>query len=304
MIGQIKTLLKKAFPHPLKDAYYIGFLTKDELSLPIVERYSKIKWIDVRDYEKEGWFADPFILSVNENIVELFAEEMVYSTGRGIIAYLKVDLNTCRILEKKTMLDLDSHLSFPIYIEEAGKLYVYPENYQSGSLKIYEYDSNCKKLLHPKTIINAPLLDTQIVKIDNVYYAFGVQFHGEGQNDTKRLYIYQSESLLGSYEQIQIIENPLCEERGAGVIYSEEGCLFRPAQCCEEGYGKAVIIYKLQKNGSVFEEKEATRIIPDRNARNGNVLHTYNCVDNVVVIDGWRYFYPRVAKIYAKVRGL
>ena len=105
--------LRSFFSQPLKDAYYIGFLKETEMSLSIAERYAKVRWLDVRRYKKEGWFADPFILSVNGNIIELFVEEMIYKTGRGIITYLKVDVNSCEILEKHTMLELDTHLSFP-----------------------------------------------------------------------------------------------------------------------------------------------------------------------------------------------
>ena len=300
----MKENLRSLLPQPLKNAYYIGFLKEAEMPLPISERYAKVRWLDVRRYKNEGWFADPFILSVKGNIIELFAEEMVYKMGRGIIVYLKVDINSCEILEKHTMLQLDTHLSFPIYIRDNGKLYVYPENYQSGSLKIYEYDEQTKSLICPRIIINAPLLDTQILKLNGLYYAFGVQFQTGLQKDTQKLYVYQADTLLGDYKLVQVIENPRCEERGAGLIYTEDDQLIRPAQCCEGGYGKEVILYDLKKNRTRFEEKEIGRVIPDRKASNGNILHTYNKMDGWVVIDGWRYKYPRIAAWYKKIRKL
>lgn len=274
------------------------------MSLSIAERYAKVRWLDVRRYKKEGWFADPFILSVNGNIIELFVEEMIYKTGRGIITYLKVDVNSCEILEKHTMLELDTHLSFPIYIRDNGKLYVYPENYQSGSLRIYEFDEQAKNLVCPRIIINAPLLDTQIAKLEGSYYAFGVLFQTGLQKDTQKLYIYQTDALLGDYKLVQVIENPKCEERGAGLIYKDDSRLIRPAQCCEGGYGREVILYDLQRDHSGFEEKEIGRVTPDRKSLNGNILHTYNKMNGWVVIDGWRYHYPRIASWYKKIRGI
>lgn len=294
--------LRKLLPHPLKDAYYVGFLKETDLSLPIVERYAKIRWMDVSEYKSEGWFADPFMVSVNGNIVELFAEEFIYKTRRGVIVYLRIDINSCRILEKHTILELDTHLSFPIFLRESGKIYVYPENYQSGALKIYEYDELSKRLVHPRTIIDAPLLDTQIVKINNSYYALGVIYQTGLQKDTKTLYIYKADTLFGDYKQIQITENLRCEERGAGLIYSETGRLIRPAQSCEGGYGKEVILYDLQNSSSGFKEIEIDRVIPDRNAPNGNILHTYNKLGGWVTIDGWRYHNPRIASIYKNIR--
>ena len=45
---------------------------------------------------------------------------------------MKVDVNSFEVIEKHVMLELDTHLSFPIYIRDKGKYYVYPENYQSS----------------------------------------------------------------------------------------------------------------------------------------------------------------------------
>ena len=298
----MKQILRRILPEPLKSSFYIGFLKNVEIPLPVVERYSKIRWLNVNKYRKEGWFADPFIFSVNDNTIELFAEEMIYKTGRGIIVYLKVDVNSFEVIEKHVMLELDTHLSFPIYIRDKGKYYVYPENYQSGTLKIYEFDENSRCLTHPRTIIHAPLLDTQIVKWDDFYYAFGVEYQTGFQKDTKRLNIYKADTLFGDYKLIQVIENAFCEERGAGLIYLENCQLIRPAQSCEGGYGKEVVLYDLKNSCSGFIEKEIDRVIPDRNAPNGNILHTYNKLGGWVAVDGWRYQYPRIASIYKKLR--
>ena len=196
----MKQILRRILPEPLKSSFYIGFLKNVEIPLPVVERYSKIRWLNVNKYRKEGWFADPFIFSVNDNTIELFAEEMIYKTGRGIIVYLKVDVNSFEVIEKHVMLELDTHLSFPIYIRDKGKYYVYPENYQSGTLKIYEFDENSRSLTHPRTIIHAPLLDTQIVKWDDFYYAFGVEYQTGFQKDTKRLNIYKADTSKGIFK--------------------------------------------------------------------------------------------------------
>jgi hypothetical protein len=297
-------LMRRLIPHPLKSSYYIGFLKECELSLPVNERYAKIKWMNATQYEDEGWFADPFIVSVTDNEIELFAEEMIYKTGRGILVYLKVERDSYEVLEKKTILDLDTHLSFPIYIEDGGEIYVYPENYQSGELKIYKYDEKTKKLLNPRTIIVDSLLDTQIVRIDGAFYAFGVRYRTGRQEDTKSLFVYRAEQLMGEYKCVQKMENLRCEERGAGLIYFENDRIIRPAQCCEGGYGREVILYELCKNHAGFKEVEIGRVTPDRNAKKGNVLHTCNKMKGIVVIDGWAYQNPRLALLYKKVRGI
>ncbi len=298
----MKRTLRKLLPQPLRNAYYIGLLRESDVALPIIERYRRIRWLNVDRYNNEGWFADPFIVSVKDNIIELFAEEMIFKTGRGVLVYLKIDAESCEIIDKSTILELNTHLSFPIYIRKDEKLYVYPENYQSGSLKIYEYDERLKCLVHPKKIIDAPLLDTQIVKFEDSYYAFGVIYQTGSQKDTKKLFVYKADTLFGEFKLLQVIENSRCEERGAGHIFKEGDRLIRPSQSCEGGYGREIILYELQKCEYGFKEIELGRVIPDRKAKNGNVLHTYNKLDGWVVVDGWCYQYPRLASLYKKIR--
>lgn len=302
---KIRKLIKSLLPDPLKNAYYVGFWNEDDLRLPIKERYAKVRWIKVGKYAKDGWFADPFFVAVTDKEIVLFVEEMKYYTGRGILTKLVIDRKDMSIKSKKSILELDTHLSYPIYFCENGKIYIYPENQQSGSVKIYEYDEIHETLIYIKDIINEPLVDTQIVKIEGAYYAFGVKIVSGQQSDTKTLLIYKSDSLLGDYHYFQTIENDKCEERGAGFIYIDgQGRLIRPAQCCEGGYGKAVVLYHLQLRDDKFLETEIGRIEPDENARYGSVLHTYNYMNGLYVIDGFKWFYPRSKKFYCKLRGL
>jgi hypothetical protein len=156
--------------------------------------------------------------------------------------------------------------------------------------------------VHPKKIIDAPLLDTQIVKFEDSYYAFGVIYQTGSQKDTKKLFVYKADTLFGEFKLLQVIENSRCEERGAGHIFKEGDRLIRPSQSCEGGYGREIILYELQKCEYGFKEIELGRVIPDRKAKNGNVLHTYNKLDGWVVVDGWCYQYPRLASLYKKIR--
>lgn len=302
---KIKRIIKSLLPDPLKNAYYVGVWNEEDLHLPIKERYAKVRWIKVGRYAKDGWFADPFFLTVTEEEIVLLVEEMIYYTGKGILAKLVIDRKDMTIKSKKTILELDTHLSYPIYFCENDKIYIYPENQESGSVKIYEYDEKKETSVYVKDIINEPLVDTQIVKIDGVYYAFGVKMVSGLQSDTKTLLIYKSDKLLGDYKYFQTIDNDKCEERGAGFIHIDgQGRLIRPAQCCEGGYGKAVVLYQLQLKDGLFTETEIDRIEPDESAPYGSVLHTFNNMNGLYVVDGFKWIYPRAKKVYCKLRGL
>ena len=87
----------------------------------------------VKNPYKNKWFADPFILEATENTIQFLVEEFDDKVGRGRIARLKVNKSNCRIEECSIILDLPTHLSFPVIYRVNGCIYVHPENSASGS---------------------------------------------------------------------------------------------------------------------------------------------------------------------------
>lgn len=279
-------------------ACYIGLVNRADINHTITQQNLHIQWINPCRYGKEGWFADPFILSVDEQRIVILAEEYHYADGKGRLVELVVDRKSLKIKKLYVILSLDTHLSFPIIWRENGSIYVYPENGESGSLTIWEYDSSLHQLVHPRELLKEPLADSQIVKLEETYYLFAVKTVTGTQDDTKNLSIYSASSLFGPYQEIQVISNVHNEERGAGEIFMEDGRIIRPAQCCEHRYGEAVIFYELVLKDGYFEEREISRLLPDEKKKNGMLLHTYNCKDGVGVVDGYDYIYPIWRKIF------
>lgn len=268
--------------------YVVGFLHENELSLPNDERFSKIRWINPLKH-KQGWFADPFILSADDRTIELLVEEYLWTAKRGRLAKLTIDAHIFQIKKIKTILELPTHLSFPIYIEEGGEIYVYPENYQSGKLNLYRYDRQEEQLVDPITLIEEPLLDTQIIRIDSYYFAFGIKYKTGRQDDTNTLYVYRADQLTGPYQHVQTIQANKNIKRGAGMIYLEnDHRLIRPSQDCQVEYGEATILNHLEYDSQTgqFSEKAIEDIRPDNSHRYGRGLHTLNCKNGICVIDG------------------
>lgn len=281
-------------------SYYLGIIDYD----PFKESFSfsDVKWINLGKY-KHGWFADPFLYKITDKEIFILAEEFEYHNEKGRLVYLTVDRAKLELTKIDVMLELPTHLSFPIYIRENEKTYVYPENHESGSLKIYEFDEHSKSLVNPVTIINEPLLDTQILKLDGKYYAMGVIYSNNGQNHTRTLMVFCSDSLFGPYAHFSTLENLYCEERGAGQIFTDGERIIRPAQCCEGDYGRAVIFYEMQFSNSRFSENELKRIKPITAKRYGLGLHTYNRLGDVAIIDGNEYRHYLPARIVSKITG-
>lgn len=288
--------LRKFIPSPLEATYHIGFVENSDLIHTSVSWYNSVRWLDSRDFDKEGWFADPFFLSMNDDSIVLLAEEFYYAINRGRLVKMTISRCDYRLLDVKPILTLDTHLSYPIVWQEEQKTFIYPENYQGGALRLWEFDGD--KLTNPHMLINDPLLDSQMLKIGDTYYIMGVKFVDGRWEETQILNIYKSKSLMGPYQLMQTIQNKKNEERGAGQIsQTDDGRILRPAQCCEGFYGKETIIYEMTLKEGKFEENEIGRVVPDRKHRNGLVLHTFNKMNGMAVIDGLRWEHPILRKM-------
>ena len=272
--------------------YIIGYLPyRDDFQSEV--DFTKVQWIKFPNYKK-NWVADPFLFSISDNTIEILVEEMREDDGKGRLSKLCID--------KKVILDLHSHLSFPIFLKENGKTYVYPENSGGGALRIYEYDYSTDKLVNPQVIIDEPLVDTIIYRIDGTYYAFGVVDDGVSHESTKILKIYSSKALTGKYTQIQTINSDKKWERGAGQIIVRNDRKYRPAQSCEERYGHHIVFFEMVFDGKEFKEKYVGDIMP------GNEyplsIHTYNELDGYVVIDSLGYFYGRFSQFLINTKSI
>ena len=72
----------------------------------ISEGLREVKINIVKNTYKNKWFADPFILDEDENIIQFLVEEFDYDVKRGRIARLKVNKKNKIIEECSIILDL------------------------------------------------------------------------------------------------------------------------------------------------------------------------------------------------------
>lgn len=281
-----------------REVYSIGFI-KPANDADFVFNHTdsqQIEWVDLNGY-KGGWFADPFILSANQDVIDVLVEEWVNKQGKGRISKLTIDAKSYKLLEVKPILENETHFSFPNIIKDNGKLYVYPENCEGGKLNIYEYDTNRDKLTNPCCLVNEPLLDSQLMVYDGKYYIFAIN-QNDGDMRHNILYIYESGSLMGNYKLIQVYKNERKEERGAGSIFLCDGQIVRPVQCCEGDYGVALIFNEIVYENGQFKEIELGRMFPNKQLRFNRKIHTYNRLGNIVVVDGNEFVHRHIASIY------
>lgn len=236
----------------------------------------------VKNPYKDKWFADPFILSYSKGKLELLVEEFDSNVKRGRIARIEIDTNKREIVNCCIVLELPTHLSFPVIYREDGKIYVIPENSESGSFYIYEYDRTQDKLINPQLIIQKPLTDAIIDKRGEKYLVYATSLPDPNGNC---LYIYEADNLFGPYKKIS--ETLLNDKtaRMAGYFIHEDEKMIRPAQDCNKEYGEAVVFY--DGNSVVY------RLSPHQFKYSG--VHTFNTYKEMGIIDLKIYdYYPLV----------
>lgn len=244
----------------------------------------------IKNHYKNKWFADPFILEENEHYIQFLVEEFDYSIGRGRIARLNVRKKDNRIVECSIILDLPTHLSFPVIYRIDGEVYVHPENSASGASFIYLYDRVAEKLVNPKLVVNEPIVDAVIRKEGDKYRMFATRVP---EINGCTLHEYSSKSLFGIYQHVAEETYEKNTARMAGMFLQlSSGEIIRPAQDCFRGYGKAIVMYD--------GHKQLLKIEPTNYKYAG--IHTFNTYEGSFVVDYKKYDYPLIYKLTRKFK--
>ena len=283
----IMELIRKFFFKYIHDNWNIGIADiGDDLS-PL-----NIKWMK-HEY-KDRCFADPFFVEKTKDAYIILVEELVRDARKGRLARLTVDIEDCRLLKNETILDLPTHLSFPNPIVVDEKTYIYPENGASGNTKYYEYDT---LLRNPQLLSNLPLTDAVIYRHEDKYYllyTLGKECNGNV------LHVAVADSAFGEYKPIQEITFADNVARRAGNVFQWKGRSISPAQVNNNHYGEGASFQEIAIENGLVSLREIKRIFPSWHEYD-KAFHTYNVLDNKVVIDGVRIGWPKISRIYRKL---
>ena len=114
----LRSIARQAYMKATEQRWNIGFIYE---SLDKILLGAPISIKVVKHNYKDGWFADPFILDVDENYICLLVEELYYPTGKGRISKLTIQRKNNRLLKVEPILQLSSHLSFPAIKSRSGE---------------------------------------------------------------------------------------------------------------------------------------------------------------------------------------
>ena len=143
--------------------YEIGFCRYDPAIVAEREGYETEF---VNNPPKDKWYADPFLFEVTDTSFVVLVEEFRYEHPVGRLAKLVIDRKTMKIVEEKIVLELPTHLSFPIFYCDGEDVYMYPENSKSGNLNLYKYDKAKEQFVFLTCLVEDPLTDAVMLKWD------------------------------------------------------------------------------------------------------------------------------------------
>lgn len=286
----INNLLYKLYWRLTVNEWQIGF---PQTTIENIATGSNYKIALLKGVPDGRWFADPFILDVTPTHIILLVEEFISANAKGRIARLTISRKDYTLERNDTLLDLDTHLSFPTIVRHNDTVYIIPENSAGGKLSVYIYDKSEAKCKPYKTLSDEPLIDAIRQEIDGQEYIFATK--GPDANGTA-LYIYRKDE-RGTYTHCQTATFPDNIARNGGAFFHIGSDLYRPAQDCNGGYGRGLSIQRIEKNDKgQFTFTETARLKSPRK-RLDHGMHTLNEYKGVTVVDLASYRWPMISSI-------
>lgn len=291
----ISNLLYKLYWRLTVNTWQVGFPQATTLENIVAGRPYEIKLL--KGVPNDRWYADPFILDVSPTHITLLVEEFQLSCMKGRIARLYISRTDYKIDRNDTLLDLDTHLSFPTIVRTDDGVYILPENLAGGKWRAYKYDEASAKCILPCTVCEEPLVDAVMQEIDGEKYIFATL---KDNANGKHLRIYRQDR-QGTFKVCQTVTFADNTARNGGAFFHIDGRMYRPAQDCNGGYGMGLSIQRVERDADgqfVFTETKRLRS-PRKHLDQG--LHTLNEYKGVTVVDVSSYRHPLIGSVVDRI---
>ena len=226
---------------------------EDKVQCVILNDLQNIHWM--KHQYSDRWFADPFILNVDEENIILLVEEFCYSFSKGRIAKLVVSRKDYILKEMK------------IVLEEP-----------------YEYDLLTDSMIKNNDLSHLPLTDATVLHWNDTNYILSTKLPFPNDKD---LYLFNFD-----YEKMVIDDKPVKKvkfggkvARNAGEVFVVDGQYYRPAQDCNKNYGNGIVIQRIESVGERFLFSEVKTFF-STNKKMDLGYHTFNMYKGLIVVDG------------------
>ncbi len=226
------------------------------------------------------WAADPFVFEYADKTY-IFAELYDYVKCKGCLGYYEL---TGSFPKWKKIIEEEYHLSYPYIFEANEEIFIIPESGANKDLTVYRaitFPDKWEKICVLRSGIQYG--DTTPFEWDDHKYALT---YDVGTTEYKLILLdLESE---GKDREISCA-NINCR-RPAGAVFFAEDKWIRPAQDCENGYGKGLCFYEFHMNEQgEYLENILKMLSPEQLILSNKLyldgMHTYNASEKYEVID-------------------
>lgn len=242
-------------------------------------------WNVLKDREL-NFAADPFPFEWRGKTC-VFFERLDYRTEKGVIFAQEFDA-AGPVGEPYCVLEEPWHLSYPFLIAHEGELYMLPEASASGAITLYRCVEFPRRWERAAELVGGiEAADATIFQHDGRFWMTSVVRDGVGgYSDT--LAIHHAPTLFGPWrehaQRTALVDSRFA--RPAGGVINLNGALWRPVQDCSTGYGKRIVIMRIDAlDAERFRQTPAMFVEPGRHWP-GTRLHTLNRHGCLECIDG------------------
>ena len=199
---------------------------------------SRIAWLP--DPGPWRYLADPFGLQ-RDGLTHVFVEAFDYRTLHGVIEHheLAPDL-TWR--NRSTVLALPHHVSYPFIVEDAGEVFMIPENYRSNAITLYRARRFPAEWVRETTLLEGvPGAEPSLFKHEGRWWMFFTVV--SGGRDQRELHLAHAERLTGPWRlhrQNPVINDATGARPGGTPFLAGDGAVMLPVQDCSRTYGEAL----------------------------------------------------------------
>ena len=228
--------------------------------------------------------ADPVLVPGTAGRTVL-CEALDHADGRGTIVAIDADATG----KRRTVLDIAGvHLSYPAIVADRDRLVLMPEAAAARGLLTATLDAETMSVVELQRAPGLAAIDPTVFRHGDRWWLACTE---RGSTSGSHLWLFHAPTPLGPWTAHR--RNPVRIDaraaRGAGLPFTSNGVLYRPAQDLREGYGRSIRVMRVTAlTPDAYEEEVAVALAPDRTGPYSRGIHTLAVADDVIWIDGYR----------------
>lgn len=236
---------------------------------------------------RDRFFADPFLF-VRNGALYLFVEDFARSTRKGVITWFVWTGNSWRC--GGVALECPYHLSYPFVFEYRDRIFMIPETSAAGRVELWEADPFPDRWKLARVLLDGVrAVDSTLLARGEILYLFtNLDRSGVGDPGTE-LHIYCTDDLLDGrwvpHPRNPVIQDCRVARNAGGFFVDSQGRLIRAAQINGSGYGKGLVLRKVDRLSPTEYEESTAEMVEPRWAGNLAGMHHMHFVQGSAVMD-------------------